>query len=227
MNVNSIQDFTQYVQREILPATAELEKIKDEKSRKHLQKLAYTNIVNRFDSMIDGALLDNCRSPYLIDKATSNLNSPVTESDLIKLLLKGKDVEEALTSRLIDSLRVNVLRERHSLKLKQLFEAFGQSDKVWNHPRVNISTGQIVDKIKPTNRKIPYSICGYCDWLYSRRNALVHGAGQMSFLENDIRQLQKLYKCTPARSLRIRISTIRNTATFYEQVAKQLINSAA
>lgn len=226
MKVNNIQDFKKYIEKEILPATDELEKIKDEKSRKHLQKLAYTNIINRFDSMIDGALLDNCRSQYLIEKATSNLSSPVTESDLIRLLLKGKDIEEALTSKLIDSLRVNVLRERHSRKLCQLFELFGHTDKIWNHPRVNISTGKIMDKMTPVNKKMPYSICGYSDWLYSRRNALVHGAGEMNFLENDLKQLHKLFNCIPAKSFKIRVSTIRNAAVFYEEVSNLLMKAA-
>jgi len=38
--------------------------------------------------------------------------------------------------------------------------------------------------MKPQHRKIPYSICGYADWLYARRNSIVHGAGAKSLLEN-------------------------------------------
>ena len=204
-----------------------LKKIRNETSRKHLQKLAYTNIVNRFDTMIDNTLLDNCRSQYLVDKATANLNSPVMESDLIKLLLKGKDIDDALDSKIIDSLRISVLRDRHSRKLQQLFELFGQGDKVWKTPRVNISTGRIFEKMTPLNNKVPYSICGYSDWLYSRRNALVHGAGVMSFHDNDLKQLLKLFNCIPAKKFRIKIATIKNAAVFYENVSELLIELAA
>jgi len=226
MEKGSIIDFQAYLKQEILPAVKELGKIKDEKSRKHLQKLAYTNIVNRFDVMIDGVLIDNCRSPFLVEKATASLTSPVSEAALIKLLLKGNDVEEALTAKLADSLRLSTLRERHSKKLQALFDLFEIGDKTWNHPRVNISTGRIMEQMKPTNKNIPYSVCGYADWLYSRRNALVHGAGKLSFLRNDRDQLKKLFKCEASKGFIIKISAVNNAAVFYENVAQQLIKAA-
>ena len=204
MNVEVFKISLPDVNKEILPATSELEKIKDEKSRKHLQKLAYTNIVNRFDATIDGILIDNCRSPYLVEKATANLSSTVTESDLIKLLLKGKDIEEALTTKLSDALRSNVLRERHSKKLHHLFELVGQGKEALNKPRVNINTGKILDKMNSGGTT--KSLTPYVGLLTGIFQAECFGswAGKMKFMDNDLKQLKQIFNCVPATTFRIR-----------------------
>jgi len=55
MNVERLTEFLRYMEKEILPATVDIENLADA-NRKHVQKLVYTNLVDRFDSMLDGAL---------------------------------------------------------------------------------------------------------------------------------------------------------------------------
>lgn len=214
MKTDSLKTFKVFVEKEILPAAAELEGLAD-KSRRHLQKLAYTNLVDRFDSLIDEMILDNCREDFLVAVASKNLTQQVTEAELLKLLLHSGNLQSALETKLRDGLRNTVLRERHSKKLKVLFDVFKPDDGCWNQPRVNIATGAIFDHIKPQNRKIPYSICGYADWLYARRNSTVHGGGATKLLENDANQLTKLFHCTPSKSVRIKPASVKIAATFY------------
>jgi hypothetical protein len=77
VNTDKIDEYQKYVEKEILPATKDLESL-DDKNRKHVQKLVYTNLVDRFDSLVDGALLDNCRSEYLTAEATKNMTQQIT-----------------------------------------------------------------------------------------------------------------------------------------------------
>ncbi|MDH2292102.1 hypothetical protein OW493_04440 [Cobetia sp. 14N.309.X.WAT.E.A4] len=222
MKTTTISEFVKYVDKEILPATLELESLQDQ-HRKHLQKLVYTNLVNRFDAMIDNAILDNCKEEVLFEKAIKSMSGEITEGDLLKLLLKADTIQDVIEGRLRSSLSMGVLRERHSKKLSFLLEALSHDNKVWTHPRVNTSTGRIVDSFKIQNKKIPHSICGYADWLYSRRNAFVHGIGASSILENDANQINKLFKITVGKQIRLQIGSIKNAATFYKQLAGMLM----
>lgn len=216
MNTNSIKEFSRYLHKDIEAAYSELEKI-DDRSRIHLQKLVYTNLVDRFDFMIDNFLLDNFNQPELIEEATKPLLRPITESDLIKLLI-NPNRDNLITEIIKDSLRNTLLRNRHSKKLSKLFSIVNKDIKVWNEPRVNISTGKVLDKIKPQLKTIPYSICGYADWLYSRRNAIVHGGGNSNILKNDSEQLEKLFKCKPSKKLTLQLSSIKISLEFYKCV---------
>ncbi len=219
MKIDSITVFLSYLQNEVLPAADDLEKLEDA-NRKHIQKLIYTNLVDRFDSVIDGLLLDNCRSDYLAEEATKGMSQSITEAELIKLLMNSGDLQTAIDEKLKSALRNSVLRQRHSRKLASVFSTFRGDEYAKNQPRVNISTGAILEKIKPQQKDIPYGICGYADWLYSRRNAIVHGAGTNKFLSNDVLQLKKLYQCTPAQTFRIKLATVRVAATYYQSVAE-------
>lgn len=221
MNRTAISDFVKYVDKEILPAAGELEKLSDQ-HRKHLQKLVYTNLVNRFDAMVDNAILDNCRVGSLLDKAVKPMSDTITEGQMLKLLMEADTIDQVITARLRQSLANTVLRERHSKKLSSLFDALSDGAAVWTHPRVNINTGDIVDKFKVSNERIPHSVCGYADWLYSRRNALVHGAGTATLLENDVAQIKKLFKVDVSRTIKIKVGSITNAANFYKHVAELL-----
>ena len=225
MKTEKLDSFLSYLDTEVLPAMKDLEKLADA-NRKHIQKLIYTNLVDRFDSMVDGLLLDNCRSEFLSDEATKSMSQVITEAELVKLLMNSEDLQTAIDERLKASLRNSVLRERHSRKVSSLFSTFKIDESQKNAPKVNINTGAILDKIKPQQSKVPYGICGYTDWLYSRRNAIVHGAGSNKFLKNDLVQLKKLYKCTPAATFRIKLATIKTAATFYRGVANMISMAA-
>lgn len=225
MNTDRISDFLRYLEKEVLPATQDLEKLEDA-NRKHVQKLIYTNLVDRFDSTVDGMLLDNCRAEMLAAEATKSMTQQITEAELLTLLMQSDDLQSAINEKLRAGLRNSVLRQRHSRKLATLCGAVRMSDTYRNHPRVNISTGAVIEKIKPQQKTIPYSICGYADWLYSRRNAIVHGAGTNKLLSNDVEQLKKLYKCEPTSTFRIKLNSVTIAAAFYEGVAN-LISEAA
>lgn len=225
MKIERVKEFRRFVEKQLGPAADDLEGLEDN-SRKHIQKLVYTNLVDRFDSMIDHVLLDNCREEKLVDQAFKGLTQAVTEADLLKLLLQGDDLQTALDTRLKDSLRLSVLRDRHSRKLSKLFDL---CEGVTGHeraPRVNPNNGQILESFKIQNKRIPHSICGYADWLYSRRNGIVHGSGRSSFSEKDKKQIKKLYQVTVANTFKISPSSIKNAARFYTDVADLILNGS-
>lgn len=173
--------------------------------------------------MIDQLMLDNCRIPELIDAAESDMKSQLTEAELLKLLMESANLESPIDKRLKVSIGNTILRKRHSLKLRQVFEAFLPEQRAVNHPRVNIPNGKILEKVTPQkNLKIPYSICGYADWVYCRRNSLVHGAGSSSFLENDRKQLKKLYDREPTTTFKIGLGSVKTTVNFYKEVSRIL-----
>lgn len=219
MKKSAITEFVNYVDDEILPATDELKKLGD-KNRKHLQKLVYTNLVNRFDSMIDHAIIDNYDSEELLNRGLQTLNTNVTEADMLRLLLKGKSIANEIRTRIEAALSATILRERHCKKLSTLFQSITSEKAAWNHPRVNVSTGSILTKRTIDNKQIPHSICGYADWLYSRRNALVHGAGNLIFLDNDKEQIKKLFGVTVGNQIVIRLGSITTAANYYKNVCK-------
>lgn len=221
MDKKAIRNFKKYVEKEIEPAINDLESL-DERNRVHVQKLVYTNLVDRFDTMIDTSILDNCREDGCIDLSLKDMTGTVTESDLIKILMHGENLQGALDIKLKNGLRNTVLRQRHSQKLIVLFSVFQPDINCSGVQRVNISTGKILEKIKPQNKTIPYSIAGYTDWLYSRRNSIVHGAGGNKFLENDRRQLKKLYKKEPAKTFKVKLSSVTNTVVFYKEIVRLL-----
>lgn len=217
MNLDKLKEFTKFLDKELVPGIDELEKLSDT-NRKHVQKLVYTNLVDRFDYLVDKLLLDNCREEFLVEKAFSGNDQPITESDLIGLLLNSQDLQSALELRLQSKLRLSVLRQRHSRKLFTLLplcDGVGEIDK---SPRVNPSNGDIVEKFKIQVKTTPHSICGYADWLYSRRNAVVHGAGGSSFLDNDKKQIKKLYKVDTTKTFKISTSSIRTAVNFYRKL---------
>src|ERR1700719_3114877 len=102
MNVEKLGEFKAFVDKEILPAAAELEPLHD-RSRRHLQKLVYTNLVDRFDSMVDSVLMDNCREGVLVDQASKNLTKQVTEADLVKLFVDSSNVQTAIETKVKDA----------------------------------------------------------------------------------------------------------------------------
>ena len=222
MDKKPLSDFKKFVVKEISPAIADIESLK-EKNRVHVQKLVYRNVVDRFDTMIDVAILLNCKEEHLLHEAFKDMDHPITESELVKLLMHGDGLQSALYEKLKNTLRSSILNERHSKKLASLFKVFPSDGDCWSKPRVNISTGAIRKQFKPQNKTHPCSLCGYADWLYSRRNSLVHGTGTSKFLDNDVKQLKKLFKCTPTKTFRIELSSVKNTIKFYDDLVEIML----
>lgn len=222
MNKKPLKEFNRYITKEIEPAIDDLGNL-DERNRVHVQKLVYTNIVDRFDTMIDSLILENCREEGFLDMSLGDMTGTVTESELIKILIHGDNIQGALDIKLKNGLRNTILRERHSKKLTALFSVFQPDVNCVGAQRVNPPTGKISIKITPQKAvKIPYSISGYADWLYSRRNSIVHGGGGSTFLANDRAQLKKLYKKEPAKTFSIKLSSVVVTVAFYKDVLRLL-----
>ena len=104
METQALKEFTQFVDREIHPALKEIETL-EVNSRKHLQKLVYTNLVDRFDSMVDQLMLDNCRDDDLVLEAEKDMKGQVTEAELLRLLMESANLETAIDNRLKTSIR--------------------------------------------------------------------------------------------------------------------------
>lgn len=148
-----------------------------------------------------------------------DMTGNVTESELVKILIHGENIQGALDIKLKNGLRNTILRDRHSKKLTSLMSVFCPDVNCVGAQRVNPPTGKIATKITPQKAvKIPYSISGYADWLYSRRNSIVHGGGGSTFLANDRAQLKKLYKREPAKTFSIKLSSLTVTVTFYKEI---------
>lgn len=222
MDKTAIKDFLRYLDKEVEPAIKDIGKL-TEKNRLHIQKLVYTNIVDRFDTMIDDLIIDNCREESFMDKSLADMSGNVTESELVKILVHGENLQGALDIKLRNGLRNTVLRDRHSKKLTSVFNAFDPDVDPVNAQRVNLPTGKIHTKITPQKAvQIPYSISGYADWLYSRRNSIVHGGGTNKFLENDRKQIKRLYKKEIAKQFTIKLSSIKVMLVFYRNVMEIL-----
>lgn len=220
MNCSRIEEFSAYLDREVANAERELGLLA-EQSRKHLQKLVYTNLVDRFDSMVDHFLLDNCLHQTLLDESLQKLKDPLTEGEILRLLIDTQGFNAHVDETLKETLRNGVLRNRHSKKLHRLLEVFAPNEKL-KTSRVNPSTGKILGKYTQHNRKIPATIPGYADWLYSRRNAVVHGGGASHMLQNDLKQLKEIYHCDAGKEVKLKIGSITTASAFYKCVVSLL-----
>ncbi len=222
MNMKPLTEFTEYVTNEVTTASVELGGIAAEAERKHLQRLVYTNLVDRFDTAIDTTLVENASEDPLRSAALTKLTDPLPEGKLLHLLSSKSEVDSRIAEKCVEFVRSEILRNRHSKKLAKLFEVLAPTENVSKLPRVNISTGKISKKITPANNKVPTSICGYADWLYSRRNSVVHGGGGTKLLENDVKQLKKLYKADPALTVKLSLGSISVASEYFRAVATLL-----
>lgn len=220
MNTTRLVEFIAFIDREIAAAVKELNSI-SEASRRHLQKLVYTNLVDRFDSVVDHSLLDNVLEGPLLSQGIKSLDQPLPEGENLMLLAGLADPRQKLTDRLQAVLRNDVLRNRHAKKVRKLCELMAPNEKL-DPPRVNPATGNISPKFKPQQKTAPCSIQGYADWLYSRRNAIVHGGGSVNMLKNDREQLKTLYKFDAPKSVKISIGSINTATTFYRDLIAML-----
>lgn len=214
MNYECIELFKTFVSNEVVPAVSELETIQ-EGSRKHIQKLIFTNLVDRFDSTVDHLILDNFTNQKLFDEISEKLKEPISEGMLLRIIASDSGRELYIEEKIRGALRNGILRERHSKKLRKLLETF--SEEELNKPRVNPSNGKILTTFKIQQPSIPASILGYADWLYSKRNAVVHGGG-IKMLINDKRQIKELYKVTVNDTIKLKLASINMAATFYQEL---------
>lgn len=226
MNLEPAITFEKFLNREIEPAIEEIAALTKDASRRHIQKLLYTNVVDRFDSMIDYCILKNCEAEYFRERALKVADNPITEAQLIEYLLHGENLTSVLRDRLQEGLRSRLLRERHSAKMNHLLMA-SKPDEKWffNELRVDPNKGKIHDsRIANHKKKIPQSVIGYADWLYSRRNALVHG-GSNRFSDKDRAFIKEKWRTELSSSFTISLGSLRTALKFYSDFTKILRNS--
>lgn len=222
MNFEPVDDFLEFAKKQIDPAIKDLENLTDD-SRKHIQRLLFTNLVDQFDVMVDRMLLENCTEDALAEKALLKATGNVTEGELIRLLLKGERLEEALAIKLQDEIRNSVLRNRHSLKLRELLSTlFADRSLHTLAPRVNVNNGQVVDSFKVKNKKTPHSITGFSDWLYCRRNAIVHGGAAVKISTQDLKRIKEIYKVDIPVSPKISLGSSTTALAFYRSLIANL-----
>lgn len=214
MDFSALDNFWEYVEKQIEPSVEDIKKLEDN-SRKHVQKLIYTNLVDRFDVMVDHLILENCRSEFVIDAISPSLTETVNEAYLLQLLMNAETVQDAIDEKLKSAIRNSILRKRHSMKLQFLLKLFDRLEYSTKKPQVQPGNGNIAKSAKKTRVNIPHSVCGYADWLYSRRNAIVHGAGSSRYLNNDKVQLDKLYDYKCPNTLKLKIGAIKSSIKFY------------
>lgn len=214
MNVTAAAEFWKYVEKQIEPSVDDINSLEDQ-NRKHVQKLIYTNLVDRFDVMVDRSILDNCRSEFVIEAISPSLTETVNESYLLQLLMNAESVQDAIDEKLKNAIRNAILRRRHSQKLQFLLKIFEQLEYTTKKPQVQPGNGNIVQTATKTTVNVPHSVCGYADWLYARRNAVVHSAGSSNFLDNDKVQLKKLYNYQCPQTFKLKIGAITSSIKFY------------
>lgn len=224
MDLSAAKEFKKYVEKQIAPSVDDIKDL-DEKSRKHVQKLIFTNLVDCFDAMVDHSILENCRSDLVIESISPSLTEVVSESYLLKLLMNADTVQDGIDERLKSAIRNTILRKRHSQKLQFLLKLFEKNEYTTQKPQVQVGNGNVVSEAKKTKTNIPHSVCGYADWIYSRRNAVVHGAGSSDYLDNDKVQLKKLYKYDCPNTYKLKIGSVSSTIKFYSCMVELLERS--
>ncbi|MDD5567311.1 MAG: hypothetical protein PHH01_03905 [Patescibacteria group bacterium] len=214
--LSEIGSFLDFAEKEVSSEVIELSKFKNENNRKHLQKLVYVNLVNRFDYLIDKLLLWFCtNNKELRDEVLSSVaNEYISKKDVFEYFLLKDQSAEIITENIKDLARLRQLKERHSAKIHKIEKLIKVSNI--DIPRVNYSNGKIYQKCK-TNKTIPNTIHGYSDYLYSRRNSIVHGDGT-NYTNNDYDKIKDLYKVRLPKSFKLQLSSIRTAANFYKDL---------
>lgn len=224
--LEKVKAFSDFIGEDIQAALVELSKINIDASRIHLQRLVFTNLVDRFDFTLDGALIDLVRTNDSLQKElAAMLTDPVSQGDFIQRIMADKDfngVQESAIGQLEDVLTNDLARKRHSLKLRKLMTLTSFNDKEFLGPRINWADGHIHSKAKQGTGKMPISIIGYADWLYSKRNAIIHGGDARKILPKDEDYLKKNFGWTPTSGMRIVLSTIKNVANFYTDLTSMI-----
>lgn len=143
MNFEAAINFRRYVERQIEPSVNDIANLEDD-SRKHVQKLVYTNLVDRFDVLVDHLILDNCRSEFVMEAISPSLSDTVSESYLLALLMDAGNVQDAIDERLRVAIRNIILRKRHSQKLQFVLKIFDRIEYSKKKPQVQPGNGNIV-----------------------------------------------------------------------------------
>lgn len=147
----------------------------------------------------------------------------VSLRDIYEIFL-AEDSKKAVQSRVEDVTRGSFLNQRHSDKLRILLAScFSWPDTDLQRPRVFTNNGHIFsDTTRLRPYQVPDTVIGYADWLYSRRNSLVHGDGK-KLTAKDVEIMKKKFSAQPAPSMRLQIASIKSAQVFYTDLCKNLV----
>ena len=218
--LNDIETFLDFCKSDIQSAVQELKTIKTEANRKHLQKLVYVHSINRFDYLVDRLLLwfsinnDSLREEIL----RSIKEESISRKEVFELFFMKERSYDSVTDQIRDLARNGLLRERHANKLGKIL-ATCLDWKSIKKPRVN-KDGKIFASIK-INKNQPNSIVGYADWLYSRRNSLVHGDGRQ-YDSRDFNFIRIHYNVNLPKTFRLQLASITSAINFYEDLLGEM-----
>ena len=135
-NKKIIEQFLEFIVNDVEPAFKEIKKLSDA-NRIHVQRLVYTNVVDRFDYLLDNVLLSSVTIDPILNDLLNGMKSQVTEADLLPYFLSGGPAStNRAIDRLQDQLRGTVLRQRHAKKLALLYMALIQIGRASCRERV-------------------------------------------------------------------------------------------
>lgn len=212
--LSDIRVFLDFCKKDIQSAIKELEGITIEKNRKHLQKLVYVNLVNRFDYLVDKLLLwFSVNNKSLRDEILKTIEKEnITKKEVFELFFMKEKSYELITEKIRELTRSNILRSRHSTKILKLL---GTCLKIKDCEKPRVSNDGKIFARTTGNKKIPNTIIGYADWLYSRRNSSVHGDGK-KYTTLDFEHIKKTYKTTDlSENIVLRLPSITSAVNFY------------
>ena len=221
--LNDAEVFLNFCQNDIQSAIKELEKIKTENNRRHLQRLVYVNLINRFDYLVDKLLLwFAINNSFLRDEILKSIEQEtISRKEVFEIFFMKDRSYDLIIEKIKDLARSSLLRERHSRKLHKILSkclAWKNIEK----PRVN-NDGKIFERTKKNSTQ-PNSISGYADWLYSRRNSLVHGDGK-NYNKNDYDYIVKQHQVKLPKNFRLQIASIKSAVNFYRSLLEKVKKS--
>lgn len=210
-----IEVFLDFSRNDITSAVKELSKIKNESNRIHLQKLVYTNLVNRFDYLIDQVLVWLSSKNSTLRSVIFNTleKEPLTKKETYELLFMSLQDKNFVMNKIEEMAQSYFLRVGHSVKLKKILSVV-MEEKDLIRPRV-AKNGQIYTK-KLDGKRQTQSILDYADWLYCRRNSITHGDGR-NYESSDYERLKKR-SIISSEKFNIALASIRTANTFYDQL---------
>jgi len=226
--IKKINEFSNFLTKNIEPSISELETITSDLNRSHLQRLVYTNLVDRFDSLIDILLVEfaSTNSDFQKKVIKTITDESVSKAYLFNVLLSD-NTKNKIMEDLESIVRNDFLKKRHADKLRTLlYDCIGFESREIDKPRVN-ADGRIhtsYTQSTPVKKKIPSTIIGYSDWLYIRRNTLVHNFGELALSEKDYTYIQTKYKTTPSRNVGIKLESITSVKTFYTYLLREMMS---
>lgn len=220
-SLEPIIEFKKYLEKDFRPAYKEIGGL-DSKNRVHIQKLLYVSLLNRFDSSLDEffRINSNLDIEGLGSTIKDFMDTPVSTSMLIESLKEGISY---LEDRRRSAIMSDIARKKHVDKARLMLKTIGFDDKSLNSSRVNNAKGAILKTFKTTTSNAPASILGFIDWLYCRRNILVHSGGGSTFDQSVIERFKRDYKVN-LTTIRLSYGALSIADNFYSDLLKSIEN---